>query len=153
MKLKVSALEDHLGYWLRQLSNEVSGSFAARMEKHGVSVANWVVLRVLYDHEALALKDIVTEVGVDQGSLSRMVDRLLARGLVERVESAEDRRAVSISLTREGRQLVPRLAHEASENDRIFFASLPTRKREEFLATVRALLAANGVNANTKPLN
>ena len=153
MKLKVDALEDHLGYWLRLLSNEVSQAFAARVEKHGVSVANWVVLRVLYDHEALALKEIVAQVGVDQGSVSRMVDRLLERGLVERVVHAKDRRAVRVSLTREGRQLVPRLAHEARENERIFFASLPTRKRGEFLATIQGLLEANGVGPDQKALN
>src|SRR6185312_12477870 len=104
-----SALEDHLGYWLRKLSNQASGAFAARVEPHGVSVAGWVVLRVLFDHESLPLKDIVSRVGVDQGALSRMVDRLLARGLVTRRESPSSRREVAISLTAEGRKLVPKL--------------------------------------------
>lgn len=144
MKKAASGLEDHLGYWLRKLSNRVSLSFAERVERHGVSVANWVVLRVLFDHEALPLKEIVERVGVDQGSLSRMVDRLLARGLVERAENPEDRRAVRISLTPEGRRLVPKLAREADENDRAFFAVLPERKRAELLAAIKALLAVHG---------
>lgn len=152
MKPKVSGLPDHLGYWLRLLSNQVSDAFAARVEKHGVSVAQWVVLRVLYDADVLSLKDIVARVGVDQGSLSRMVERLMKRGLVTREENPDDRRAVAIALTREGRSLVPKLAREADENDRAFFRSLPARRREEFLATIRELITENG-NPNAVPLN
>jgi DNA-binding MarR family transcriptional regulator len=134
-------LEDHVGYWLRKLSNEVSGSFAKRVETYGVSVANWVVLRILFDHDVLALKEIVTRVGVDQGALSRMIDRLVARGLVSRKESAHSRREVAISLTPEGRQLVPNLAREADENDRIFFSRLPKGRRQEFRAMIESLVA------------
>jgi DNA-binding MarR family transcriptional regulator len=108
-----SDLEDHLGYWLRKLSNNISDGFAERLEKHGVSVANWVVLRILFNHETLPLKDIVTQVGVDQGALSRMVERLMVRGLVVRKESPNSRREVAISLTEAGRKLVPKLAQEA----------------------------------------
>lgn len=78
--LPPSQLDQHIGFWLRKLSNQVSSSFAHRMEAHGVSVAQWVVLRVLFDHPSLPLKEIVARVGVDQGALSRMVDRLVLRG-------------------------------------------------------------------------
>lgn len=144
MKPRISRLPDHLGYWLRLLSNQVSDSFAARLEKHGVSVPQWVVLRVLFDAEGLPLKDIVSRVGVDQGALSRMVERLLARGLVSREENPGDRRAVAIALTPEGRKLVPRLAREADANDREFFRHLSARKRGDFLATIQDLIRRNG---------
>jgi hypothetical protein len=45
MPRAVASLESHLGYWLRAVSNQVSGAFAARVETLGVSVAEWVVLR------------------------------------------------------------------------------------------------------------
>lgn len=149
MKTNPSGLPDHVGYWLRKLSNAVSGAFALRLERHGVSVAQWVVLRALYDHEALALKDIVAQVEVDQGALSRMVDRLLARGLVQRETDVNDRRAVAISLTKTGRALVPKLAREADTNDATFFASLSAKERETFLKTIHALLAANEMDGRS----
>jgi DNA-binding MarR family transcriptional regulator len=83
-----------------------------------------VVLRVLFDHESLSLKDIVARVEVDQGSLSRMVDRLIARGWVERVQALDDRRAIAVSLTDAGRNLVPSLAAEADRNELAFFARM-----------------------------
>lgn len=138
-----SALPDHLGYWLRKLSNAVSGSFAARLAAHDVSVPQWVVLRALFDGESLPLKEIVARVEVDQGSLSRMVDRLIARGWVRREADSADRRTVAISLTKEGRRLVPKLAAEADANDKSFFSGLSQREREKFLRTIRKLLTQN----------
>lgn len=148
----VSDLEDHLGYWLRKLSNHVSDSFAARLEKHGVSVANWVVLRILFNHDALPLKEIVAQVGVDQGALSRMVERLMVRGLVVRKESPKSRREVAISLTKEGRNLVPKLAQEADDNDRVFFRQLSAQERAELLAMVQTLISQSPNDATNHPI-
>ena len=38
----VSALDAHLGYWLRAVSNHVSHAFKTKVERHGVTVAEWV---------------------------------------------------------------------------------------------------------------
>lgn len=143
MKKTPSALPDHLGYWLRKLSNAVSGSFAQRLATHDISVPQWVTLRVLFDSDSLPLKDIVARIEGDQGSLSRMVDRLIARGWVQRAASASDRRAVAISLTRNGRDLVPKLAAEADENEKAFFSGLSQPEREKFLRTIQKLLTQN----------
>jgi DNA-binding MarR family transcriptional regulator len=153
MNSEPSPLQDHLGYWLRMLSNHVSGAFAGRLEKHDVSVPQWVVLRVLFDHDALPLKDIVARVGVDQGALSRMVERLVVRGLVARVQNPQHRREVAISLTKEARRLVPKLAREADENDRAFFGQLPERKRQEFFGLIKTLLALNPNESAGMPID
>lgn len=152
MKTPPSHLEDHLGYWLRMLSNSVSGAFSQRLERYEVSVANWVVLRVLFDREALTLKEVGRSIGVDQGALSRMVKRLMVRGLVVRKENPQDRREVAISLTKEGRTLVPKLAREADENDRECFQSLSPRDRAALESTIKALLAGNGGDAVPHPI-
>lgn len=143
MKKIPSDIEDHLGYRLRRLSNHISSSFASRVEKHGISVPQWVALRVLFGHDSLPLKSLVMRIGVDQGSLSRMVDRLKERGLVLRKEDPKDRRSVAISLSKTGRQLVPRLAREADENDRAFFGKLSFKERKEFETILLTLLAQN----------
>ena len=45
----IAALGDHLGYWLRLVSNHVSGAFAEKLAARDISVAEWVLLRELYD--------------------------------------------------------------------------------------------------------
>ena len=44
-----SELTTHLGYWLRLVSNHVSQAFARKLEGRGVTVAEWVVMRLLLD--------------------------------------------------------------------------------------------------------
>ncbi len=50
----MSDLTSHLGYWLRYVSNHVSQALARKVESHGVTVAEWVLMRQLLDVEALA---------------------------------------------------------------------------------------------------
>ncbi len=144
-----SKLEDHIGYWLRCLSNFVSETFAQRLERHGVSVAQWVVLRTLFDAESVTLNEAAELVGVDKSSLSRMIERLVGKGWVDRVPGT-DRRSVQLSLTGEARQLVPRLARVADENDADFFDTLSPAKRQEFLAMIRQVLDANHWSAGAR---
>ncbi len=143
-----SNLEDHLGYWLRCLSNFVSGSFEKKLSGHDISVAQWVVLRTLFENSGVTLNQAAQLVGVDKSSLSRMVERLVKRGLINRTEGS-DRRSVGLTLTAAGRKIVPQLAKLADENDYAFFKSLNEMQRRDFLKTIQKLLAANGWKPST----
>ncbi|STX29705.1 transcriptional regulator, MarR family [Legionella beliardensis] len=143
-----SHLENHLGYWLRCLSNFVSGSFAEKLATLHISVAQWVVLRTLFDYDSTTLNEAAHAIGVDKSSLSRMIERLVQRELVKRAEG-KDRRSVSLSLTAAGRKLVPKLAKLADENDEAFFRSLSLREREKLLFLIKQLLKANNWDLTT----
>lgn len=92
------------------------------------------------------LNEAAAQVGVDKSTLSRMVERLVQKGLVNRAEG-DDRRSVGLALTPTGKKLVPQLAELADKNDAAFFKSLAPRQRTEFLATIKQLLTANGWDA------
>lgn len=139
-----SALDQHLGYWLRCLSNYISGSFAARLDRHGVSVAQWVVLRTLYDLDSVTLVDAAKLIGVDKSSLSRMMERLEDKKLVVRAANAKDGRSAYLKLSPAGRKLVPVLAREADENDAVFFETLSNTQKKQLEQIVKNLLSANG---------
>jgi DNA-binding MarR family transcriptional regulator len=144
-----SDLEEHLGYWLRCLSNFVSHSFAERLARRDISVPQWVVLRTLYDCGGVTLNEAAARVGVDKSTLSRMVERLVQRGLVNRTEG-DNRRSVGLTLTPTGKKLVPQLAQMADENDAAFFNTLAPKQRTELLATIKQLLTANGWDASLR---
>jgi DNA-binding MarR family transcriptional regulator len=147
---KISSLDDHLGYWLRCLSNFVSDSFAKRLEKHDITVAQWVVMRSLYGKGDLSLNEAARIVGIDASSLSRMAERMVHKGLINRNTDPIDRRAVKLSLTRKGAQLLPQLADEADANDAAFFSSLSATDKARLLTTIQSLLTANGWNPDTR---
>ncbi|MGH7980209.1 MAG: MarR family winged helix-turn-helix transcriptional regulator [Limisphaerales bacterium] len=145
-KSSPSELRRHVGYWLRCLSNLVSNAFAEKLAGRDISVAQWVVLRTLYNQGAVTLNEAAEAVGVDKSSLSRMVERLVQKGLLIRAEG-EDRRSVGLTLTSAAMKLVPQLARLADKNDKEFFHTLSGKDRRNFLTAIKRLLDANGWDA------
>lgn len=141
----VSRLEAHLGYWLRAVSNEVSRAFQARVEAHGVTVAEWVVLRALFDGAGIKPSELAATVGLSRGAISKLVDRLVAKDLVAVRADPRDGRAQFTSLTASGRNLVPTLAALADENDAEAFGHLDPELRVMLFTTLEGLAAHLGV--------
>jgi DNA-binding MarR family transcriptional regulator len=138
-----SSLESHTGFWLRFVSNHVSHSFARKLADTGVTVAEWVILRALFDIGETSPGRIAASSGLTRGAVSKLVDRLLHKDLVSRTEAEGDRRFQDVKLTVAGRALVPRLAALADQNDEEFFSHLSAKEREVLIATLRKLVAAN----------
>lgn len=130
-KLKVSSLKSHIGYRLRIVSNAVSHSFAQQLEATGVTVAEWVILREMYSVDDKISSSAIAEMtGLTRGAVSKLIDRLLNKALVTRMESSSDRRYQEISLTAKALKLVPKLGSIADTNDEKFFSILnETEKR------------------------
>ena len=95
----ISQLTSHTGFWLRFVSNHVSHTFAQRLSDCGVTVAEWVVLREMYDAEACPPSAIAERTGLTRGAISKLVDRLLAKHLITRETRSDDRRFQTIALT------------------------------------------------------
>lgn len=146
-KSDVSALEAHLGYWLRFVSNSVSGAFARKLMGHDVSVAEWVVLRLIHGDAAPPASAIAKETGMTRGAISKIVDQLEARSLVARASLPEDGRAQVLKLTAKGAQLVPVLAALADKNDAEFFDHLTTKERTELTRILKGIVMRRAIKA------
>lgn len=142
-----SPLDAHLGFWLRAVSNAVSDSFAEGLGAHDVSVAEWVALRLLWDHEGLAPSSLAEKIGMTRGGVTKLVDKLIAKGLVHRQASPDDGRAQTLALTRDGRALTPELAALADANEAAFFGGLSAAERETFERLLRSVVARAGLPA------
>lgn len=125
-----SELTDHIGYWMRMVSNAVSHEFARKVSGEDVTVAEWSFMRTLYDFEPTSPSVLAERMGMTKGAISKLAERLVAKALVERAESRDDKRAHSLSLTAEGRAKIPVLASLADENDAEFFGVLTKEERE-----------------------
>ncbi len=124
-----SPLEAHLGYWLRFVSNHVSHAFAAKVEGSGVTVAEWALMRTLFERDGASPSAVSDSMGMTRGAITKLVDRLSAKGLVVRGAGGTDQRTQSLALTRAGRALVPALAALADRNDAEFFGHLKPSQR------------------------
>jgi len=74
-----------------------------------ISAAQFAVLAKLASMEVESTAQLCREVCYDPGAMTRMLDRLEAKGLLARIRGEPDRRSVRLELTREGCDLYPRL--------------------------------------------
>jgi DNA-binding MarR family transcriptional regulator len=141
----VSELRSHIGFWLRFVSNHVSQAFARKLLSSGVTAAEWVVLREMYDQPGMSPGLLADITGMSRGAASKLMDRLVAKKLVTRQGRTDDCRYQDIALTPAGRRLVPVLAGIADRNDDEFFEGLSARERAALVSTLKKLVQAHGL--------
>jgi DNA-binding MarR family transcriptional regulator len=133
-------LYSHAGFWLRFVSNHVSHAFKLKVEAHGVTVAEWVVLRTLFDAGQINPSEIADQIGMTRGAVSKLVDRIVAKKLVKCTVEKGDRRYQSLVLTPAGRKLVPTLAALADCNDAEFFNHLSEKQRRNLIELLKDIV-------------
>jgi len=143
----VSPLEAHLGYWLRFVSNQVSHAFGRKLAARDVTVAEWVMLRELYEGPALAPSALATRLGMTRGAISKLADRLIAKALVARSAHGADRRRQDLALTPQGRGLVPALSALADRNDAEFFGHLASAERATIERAMKEIVRRHDLRA------
>jgi DNA-binding MarR family transcriptional regulator len=143
----ISDLTAHLGYWLRYVSNHVSQAFARKVEAHGVTVAEWVLMRQLLEEKALAPSRLAERMGMTRGAISKLAERLIAKSMLARAADPEDGRAQTLSLTSAGRALVPKLAALADANDAEFFDHLAPEDRAALLRIFQEIVEKRGLKS------
>ena len=139
----VSDLKKHVGFWLRFVSNHVSHAFARKLLASEVTVAEWVVMREMFDDEETSPGVLAEKIGMTRGGVSKLVDRLVTKKHITRRERCDDRRFQSIALTPSGRRLIPRLAALADQNDEEFFHPLSSAERAALIASMKKLVRAH----------
>lgn len=143
----VPDLTAHLGYWLRYVSNHVSQAFALKLEAREVTVAEWAVMRKLYDTDCLAPSRLAEQLGLTRGAITKLADRLIAKGLATRTPDLNDARAQTLALTARGRSLVPTLAALAEQNEAEFFDHLSIKERSTIKRVLRDIVRIRGLKS------
>jgi DNA-binding MarR family transcriptional regulator len=141
----VSDLKKHVGFWLRFVSNHVSHAFARKLLASGVTVAEWVIMREMFDDHETSPGVLAERIGMTRGGVSKLVDRLVNKKLVTRRDRSDDRRFQTIALTAAGRRLTPQLAALADQNDEEFFHPLSSGERAALIAIMKKLVDAHGL--------
>jgi DNA-binding MarR family transcriptional regulator len=141
-----NGLQAHTGYWLNRLRGLVHSRFEAALAEEEVTVAQWSVLITVYRGDAVTPLEIARFVDVDPGAMTRLLDRLEDKGLIQRGPVDGDRRRMEIVLTPRAREMTPRLAALADANDAAFFGALSESDQAEFRRLLAKLLRAQGTD-------
>jgi MarR family 2-MHQ and catechol resistance regulon transcriptional repressor len=102
----------------------------AGLEETGIDDTDFRILEALLNKGPSPVNTIGPKVYLTPGSISVAIDRLLARGLVSRVECPEDRRVRIVSLTSKGKELIaPVFRKHAAEIRKVFSDASPKEMR------------------------
>lgn len=134
----------HLGFWLRFVSNHVSGRFATLLQQRDITVTEWVALRALFERPHTTHATLIQALGMTKGAASKVLSRLEQKSLATRGFAEGNARDQVLSLTRKGRALVPALAALADQNEEHFFGHLSRSERAALMKTFQKLVAHHG---------
>ena len=90
----------------------IAGHASADVARHGLTLAEFGILEALYHRGPMLLGEVQRRILVSSGGITFLVDRLTAKGLVERRTCQEDRRARYAALTSAGTELVAKIFPE-----------------------------------------
>jgi DNA-binding MarR family transcriptional regulator len=136
--------EDSVGYLMKQIISLVSQEIERQLAHTELTDAQWKPLFKMHFGQTSTVAELARECSLDAGAMTRLLDRLEAKGLCKRVRSETDRRVVNLELTDAG-------THAASEIPEILSgvqnAHLAGFSQEEF-QTLRGYLQRILTNAH-----
>ncbi|MFI8192117.1 MarR family winged helix-turn-helix transcriptional regulator [Streptomyces sp. NPDC085946] len=95
-------LEHQICFSLHAASRAFGGVYRVILKDLGLTYPQYLVMLVLWEHGTLPVKQLGAHLRLDSGTLSPLLKRLEAAGLVRRERSARDERSVEVRLTGEG---------------------------------------------------
>lgn len=99
------AIDQSVGHMTRILLNSMNRGIDAQMQAYELTAMQWKPLLMLRHGRADTAAALARLNCSDNGAMTRMLDRLEAKGLLRRVRSALDRRVVNLELTKEGERI------------------------------------------------
>ncbi|MGY1741405.1 MULTISPECIES: MarR family winged helix-turn-helix transcriptional regulator [unclassified Blastococcus] len=98
-------LEDQLCFALYAASRALTARYRPQLDEIGLTYPQYLVMMLLWEEDNQTVGQLGTRLNLDSGTLSPLLKRLTAAGLVTRHRRVEDERSVSIALTDSGRAL------------------------------------------------
>jgi MarR family transcriptional regulator, organic hydroperoxide resistance regulator len=99
------ALDDQLCFALYAASRAVTARYRPMLEELGLTYPQYLVMMLLWEQDNQTVGQLGHRLALDSGTLSPLLKRLTAAGLVTRHRRVEDERSVAIVLTDAGRAL------------------------------------------------
>ncbi|WP_226669458.1 MarR family winged helix-turn-helix transcriptional regulator [Metabacillus litoralis] len=105
MKNDILSLENQLCFKLYTAEKEIMKIYRTLLEDLGVTYPQYLALLVLWEEQDISVKKLGEKLFLDSGTLTPMLKRMEANGLITRKRSLEDERVVLITLTEKGENL------------------------------------------------
>ena len=109
------ALTHSVGFAINKARNLLVGELDAALKDLGITTQQMGILLSMRGGETQTPFELSKLLVIDTGLMTRMLDKLEAKGLLQRSRSLEDRRVVNLTLTRDGKKVADELPHIVPE--------------------------------------
>ena len=99
------ALENQICFALYVCSKEIIRRYAPVLEPLGLTYTSYITLLGLWEQDNVTVKELGKKLYLDSGTLTPLLKKMEAQGLIERTRSQQDERTVYITLTKQGHAL------------------------------------------------
>lgn len=135
-------VEDYLPALLGQAAQRIQGEFHRVVRAHGFAVSEWRVLATLADGTAMTTGQLA-QVSLTKGpTATRLLDRMVARGEVERLPDLDDRRVTRVRITDQGQRTVSALIVLARAHEGRVLSQFGWSQTMALKAMLREMIAA-----------
>lgn len=133
--------EQSIAYLMRRILTIVSQSIETQICEPGrPTYPQWLPLYKIHLGKATTVAELARECLLDTGAMTRLLDRLEAKGLCRRVRSLADRRVVNIELTDEGRTAAKAVPHVLSRVQNEHLAGFSEEEWAQLKSYLRRIL-------------
>ena len=132
-------LADAVPYLLARAGEKMGGTFTKELRPYAMTLNEWRVCSALLQRPHQRLSDLVNHTSCDVSTLSRVVDGLIKRGLAQRDRSAEDARAIAVSLTDAGAVVTEKIIPLAQLYERVALSGISDEEAQLLRRLLRKL--------------
>jgi MarR family multiple antibiotic resistance transcriptional regulator len=136
------SLEMQLASMIGRLAHRMRRAMDQGLGCDDLTIAQFVFLRRLEQNEIGTPSEAARRADIDSGAMTRLLDRLENKGLIQRRASQNDRRSVRLEITDLGREKVKALGPVVEDLSRQLCKSLSRGEQEDLIALLAKLLAA-----------
>lgn len=98
-----------VGYLVNRVRTSLFNAIDQELAPLEVTSAQYIIMAQLFYGMAESPSQLCQSISYDPGAMTRMIDRLEAKGVIRRVRHPQDRRALTLELTDEGKAVFPKL--------------------------------------------
>ena len=139
---------DGVGYMLHQLVTSMRRQIEQAMTAHELTAAQWYPLWKLRRDGPCNAQELARDMDSDAGATTRLIDRLVAKGLVERTRSSTDRRVVKLELSAAGAVLAAQVPHVLADVNNSYLSGFSRDEWLQLQGLLRRMLVNGQLLAN-----
>lgn len=137
-------LTNYLCFSMRAAMKKIEKNFNLQLEGTGITIPQSFILSYLLNEDGATLKEIGSKSLIDSSSMTVLIDKLEKDGLVERQLDTQDRRAIRVFITDQGRQIAARIVQIGSAFNSHLYDLLGEGNQKEFIHGVNNII--NGLD-------